>query len=221
MMEISYLGQSCFRIKGRQKTLLTDPYGEKIGKFPRDIEADIITVSHDHFDHNATDKVKGVSGGGQGKPFIIDGPGEFEIGGVSVIGVAAWHDDKQGSERGKNTIYVFEIEGLRIAHLGDLGHKLTDEQLGEMGSIDIAMVPVGGKYTIDAKTAKEVTGQIDPWIVIPMHYALPDFGPKELATVDGFLKEMEREGIVPIPKLVVSPEKLPGDLQVAVLERKS
>lgn len=216
VVEINYLGHSSFRLRGKALVVITDPFDEKCGKFPRDIEAGILTVSHDHGDHNQIARVGG-------KPFVIDGPGEYEVGGVSVIGVGTWHDDNQGAERGRNTVFVIEIDGLRIAHLGDLGHKLTQEQLEEMGPVDVVFVPVGGHYTIDAKTAAEVVKQVDPWIVVPMHYQQPGldagtFG--QLAGVETFLQEMGKTDVVPAAKLAVSPDKLPQDLQVVVLERK-
>lgn len=214
-MEIVYLGHSSFKIKGKTASVVTDPYNEKCGKFPKDTTADIVTISHHHPDH---DQVKFVSG----DPFVIDGAGEFEVKGVSVIGVASWHDDKQGELRGNNFVYVIEVDGLRICHLGDLGHKLDEKQLEDIGSIDIALIPVGGEYTLDAKTAVEVTKQLDPWIIIPMHYQQPGldaatFG--KLAGVEVFLKEQGKE-VAPIPKLVITHEKLPEETQTVVLERK-
>src|SRR3989344_1580615 len=135
-MEISYLGHASFRLKGKQMTVVTDPYDERAGKFPKDVTANMVTVSHDHGDHNQVVKI-----GGQ--PFVIDGPGEYEVGGVSVVGIHTWHDEEKGGQRGGNTVYVIEMEGLRMAHLGDLGHKLAQDQLEEMGDIDILLVPVG------------------------------------------------------------------------------
>jgi len=210
-MEITYLGHSSFRLKGKTATVVTDPYDDKLGMFPRDISADIVTVSHDHFDHNAVDKI-------QDPGFKIQGPGEYEVKGVSIIGMHTWHDDKNGAERGANTVYVIEIDGLRVAHLGDLGHKLTQEQLDEMGPIDVVLVPVGGVYTIDPATAGAVVRQVDPWAAIPMHYK--QLNP-ELAGVEDFLKEMGKPDVVPVPKFVISSDRLPTELQVVVLERKS
>ncbi len=214
-VEINYLGHSSFRIRGKQKTVVTDPFDERVGKFPPDVNADIVTVSHDHADHNQTDKV-------HGSPFVVHGPGEYEVGGVSIIGIATFHDDKNGEERGNNNVYVIEIDELRIAHLGDLGHKLAQDQLEEMGRIDILLVPTGGVYTIDAKTAAEVTKQVDPWVVIPMHYQAPNRKLSEqLAEVGEFLKEIGKPEVVPAPKYSVSADRLPEELQVIVLERKS
>ncbi len=212
-MEITYLGHASFKIKGKQKTVVTDPYGEQVGKYPKDVEADIVTVSHGHFDHNAVDRVKGT-------PFVINGSGEYEVGGISVIGMPTYHDDQQGAQRGQNTVFIIEIDGLRVAHLGDLGHKFSDAQLEDMGPIDVLMLPVGGFYTIDAKTAKEVTGQVDPWVVIPMHYVMAGMGVDKIAPLDQFLSEMGKTGIVPVPKYSVSVDKLPEELQVVVLEKK-
>lgn len=207
-MEITYLGHSCFKFKGKAATVVTDPFLSKC-------EADIVTVSHPHADHNQLSKVSG-------SPFVIDGGGEYEVKGVSVIGVASWHDDQEGAQRGPNTIYVIEIDGLRVCHLGDLGHKLSAAQLEEIGSVDVVLVPVGGEYTIDAKLAGEVVTQLDPWIIIPMHYQQPGldqatFG--QLAGVDPFLKEIGKE-VAPVPKLVLSRDKLPQETQLVVLERK-
>lgn len=215
-MEVVYLGHSAFKIKGKSSSVVTDPYDASVSKFPKDVEANIVLVSHKHADHSSVGQVAG-------KPFVIDGPGEFEIGGVSVIGVAVWHDDKSGAERGENTAYVIEIDGLRLVHLGDLGHKLSQEQLDEIGSVDIAFVPVGGTFTIDAKTAAEVVKQLDPWVVIPMHYASLTIDPglnAKLAPVEDFLKEMGKPDVVAIPKLQISADRMPTELQVVVLERK-
>jgi L-ascorbate metabolism protein UlaG (beta-lactamase superfamily) len=208
-MEIVYFGQSCFRLKGKSATVVTDPYGEKVGKFPKDVEAEVVTVSHDHFDHNAVERVGG-------KPFVVNGPGEYESKGVSVIGVPSWHDDKQGQERGGNTIYVIEIDGLRVCHLGDLGHKLTQGVVEEMGPIDILLVPVGGTYTLDAKTSVEVIKQIDPWVAIPMHYGSNEA--VKLAPVGEFLKEIGVGEIAAVPKYSVVAEKLPSEFTVVLLE---
>lgn len=213
-MEIAYLGHSAFRLKGKLGAVVTDPYDEKIGKFPKDVQADILTISHEHSDHNAFDRVTGVK-------FKIDGPGEYEIAGISVVGVGSFHDDKNGEERGKNTMYVIEIDGLRIAHLGDLGHKLSQDQLNDLGSVDILMIPVGGTYTVDPKVAVEVTRQIDPWVVIPMHYDQPEIVvPAKLASVDEYLKEMGKTDIAPVSKYAITSASLPTELTVVVMDRK-
>jgi L-ascorbate metabolism protein UlaG (beta-lactamase superfamily) len=216
-MEIVYLGHSCFKIKGKTAVVVTDPYGEKVGRLPRDVEASVVTVSHGHSDH------AGGVGIIKGNPFVMDTPGEIEARGVSVVGIATAHDDKHGEERGTNTVFVIELEGLRVAHLGDLGHKLTTAQLEEIGPIDVVLVPVGGTCTIDAKTAVEVVHQVDPWVVIPMHYQQEGTEAainEKLTPVADFLKEMGKTDVIPMAKYVISADKLPDDVQVVVLERK-
>lgn len=185
-MNISWLGQACFKIEaksnGENITILIDPYDDSIGlKMPR-VKADIALITHDHHDHNNLEAVKG-------EPFIIKSPGEYEIKKVFVYGVPTYHDDKQGSERGTNIAYRIDVENLSIVHLGDLGHILNDEQLELLEDADVLMIPVDSKYTLGAKKASEVISQIEPRIVIPMHYKIP--GLKiDLDTLDAFCKEM-------------------------------
>ncbi len=185
-MDITYLGHSSFKVKTKTATVVMDPFDPKmVGlKYPP-VEADMLTVSHDHQDHNSTDKIGGTKK-------IIKGPGEYEISGVTVMGYKTYHDNKKGEERGKNTIYVIEAEGLRILHLGDLGHILDDKLLEEVGDIDIMMIPVGGFYTIGPKEAVDIITKIEPFFVIPMHFKQegmnPEFTEKLLPVAD-FLKE--------------------------------
>lgn len=184
-MDINYLGHSSFRIKGKNASVVIDPYDNQTGpKFPK-VEADIVVSSHDHHDHSNIEAVKGYKK-------EISGPGEYEVMGVSFIGIASYHDDKKGEDRGKNTIFVIEIDGIRICHLGDLGHKLLEKQLNAIGDIDVLMIPVGGVYTIDSKQAAEVVKQIEPYFIIPMHYQHRDLDQKafsKLEPVENFLKE--------------------------------
>lgn len=215
-MEITYLGHSSFKLRGKNVTVVTDPYdSDMVGiKFPRHTSADIVTVSHDHADHNAVNVL-------EGSPFIVRGPGEYEIKGVSIIGVAAYHDNEKGAKRGRNTLYNIHIDGISIAHLGDLGHELTSSEVEALGNVDILLIPVGGTFTIDAETAAKVVAEIDPKIVIPMHYGRPELNPKtfgDLLTVGAFLKEMGKETIIPQSKLAISKDKLPQELQVVVLQ---
>lgn len=171
-MQIIWHGQSCFQIvvsrgKNGQAAIVIDPFSEEIGLRPPKLEADILLITHDHYDHN---NVKAVSG----SPFLISGPGEYEIKEVFIQGVPAFHDNSQGKERGQTTIYVIEAEELRVCHLGDIGQKeLTSEQLEKIGEVDILMIPAGGIYTIDSKDALKIMSQIEPKIIIPMHYSLP------------------------------------------------
>lgn len=214
-MEVKYLGHSGFRIKGKKTILVTDPYDPYIGFEMPKVSADIVTISHDHKDHN---NVAAVGKTTRREPFIISGPGEYEILGVSVFGVSSFHDTKRGAERGKNTIYVINIDGMRLVHLGDLGHKLDDKQIEEVNGADILFIPVGGTYTIDTRMAVEVIGQIQPKIIIPMHYKVPGLV-FDLAPVDEFLKEMGVE-VKPAPKLTISKDKLPEERAVVVLKKK-
>ena len=210
-MDISYLGHSSFRLKGKTTSVVTDPFSSDTGlKFPK-VDANIVTITHDHADHN---NASGVGG----DPVVVNGAGEYEIGGVSIFGVPSYHDEKEGSERGRNTIYVIRIDGLNVCHLGDLGHKLTTTELDEIGTIDVLLVPVGGVYTIDAAGANEVISQLEPKVVIPMHYKVPGLK-YELGSLDDFLKEI---GLEPLKdtKFTVVPSSLPETMQLVILESK-
>ncbi len=215
-MDITYLGHSSFRIKGKTASLITDPYDvQKVGlKYPR-ISAEIVTVSHDHTDHNMVENVSGVKK-------VIDGPGEYEVLGISIIGIGTFHDEKKGGLRGKNTIYVIEVDGLRIAHLGDLGHKLTDKILSVMGNIDILLVPVGGEYTVGPAVAADIVRSIEPGIVIPMHYQVAGLKQdtfKKLEKVEPFLSDLGLP-IEKLDKLTVKKESLDIENKVVVLGKK-
>jgi L-ascorbate metabolism protein UlaG (beta-lactamase superfamily) len=214
-MEITYLGHSSFKLKGKKATLVTDPYDPKaVGlKFPK-VEADILTISHQHEDHNAKHNIAGT-------PFVIEGPGEYEVKGISVIGVSSFHDNEKGQQRGNNTMYSIEIDGIHLVHLGDLGHKLTEKDIEALGVVDILMVPVGGMYTITAKQAAELIPDIDPSVVIPMHYGRPELDQKiygELTDLQTFLKAVGAEAVTPQSKLSITKDKLPETLQIIVLE---
>jgi len=215
-MEITFLGHSSFKLKGKTGSVVTDPFDpQMVGLKYSGVEGDIVTVSHEHDDHNQVSLVKSVKK-------VISGPGEYEILGISILGFPSFHDDKEGSVRGKNTIYVFEIDGLRIAHLGDLGHALSEELVEDLGDIDILMVPVGGEYTIGPNEATNVVSAIEPTIVIPMHYQMPGLKSEtfsKLTPVDSFLKEV---GLTSenLPKLIVKKEELGEDKKVVVLEKK-
>jgi L-ascorbate metabolism protein UlaG (beta-lactamase superfamily) len=223
MAKIYWAGQSCFQIsvstsKDHSADIVIDPFDEEFTglKLPN-LSADIALVTHDHKDHNNVKDVKGT-------PFIIDGPGEYEVKEVFIQGIPAFHDDKEGKEKGQNTIYLIEAEGIRFCHLGDLGQKLlTDEQLEKIDGVDVLMIPVGGEYTIDFAAAQKIIGQIDPKIIIPMHFSLP--GPKgtpkmKLDDVSKFLKAMGKPSVTPVDKLVVKDSTLPkeGAMEIVVLQ---
>lgn len=222
MAKIYWAGQSCFQIsvsnsKDHSADIVIDPFDESVGLKVPNLSADIALITHNHHDHN---NVKSLKPTGQGEPFLISGPGEYEAKGVFVQGISSFHDDKEGKERGQNTIYVFEAENIRFCHLGDLGQKqLTDEQLEKIDSIDILMIPVGGEYTISSAEAPKIIGQIEPKIVIPMHYDLPKLKIK-LDGVDKFLKSMGKQSIVPQDKLIIKSSALPkeGAMEIIVLQ---
>ncbi|MFH1867070.1 MAG: MBL fold metallo-hydrolase [Patescibacteria group bacterium] len=188
-MYIEWFGQACLKIQTKpgpngEVTVIFDPYeSAKVGlKLPR-LSGDIVAITHDHFDHNYT---AGVAG----DYFLIKGPGEYEVKQTFIYGVPGYHDNSQGSERGTITMYVLESEGILLAHLGDLGQaELTNEQLEQLEGVDVLILPVGGTYTIDAKQAVEIIRQVEPRIVIPIHYHLPGLKIK-LDVVDKFLKAM-------------------------------
>jgi L-ascorbate metabolism protein UlaG (beta-lactamase superfamily) len=210
-MEITYLGHSCFKISGKKINILIDPFdptvlvGKKISKQ----DADVVTVSHGHSDHNNLSVMKNED------YLVLDSAGEYEIRESEFVGVEAFHDDKNGEERGKVTMFTMEVDGIKIAHLGDLGVELKSAQIEKLDGVDILMVPVGGIKVIDAETAVKVIGQIDPKIVLPMH-----FGPTvntPFAPVENFFKVM---AVTPEPqdKLKVTVKDLPLELQVVNLK---
>lgn len=211
-MDITYLGHSSFKLKGKHTSLITDPFAPDSGlQFPKN-DADIVTVTHEHSDHNY---ISGVTG----NPKIVNGAGEYEIGGVSILGVPTYHDDKSGEDRGRNIVYVIRMDGINICHLGDLGHKLSTATLNEIGTIDILMIPVGGVHTIDAGIANEVVSQLEPKVVMPMHYQTQGLK-YELGSLEDFLKEI---GLEPVrdSKFSITPSSLPETMQLVVLERKT
>ncbi|MCL5264220.1 MAG: MBL fold metallo-hydrolase [Chloroflexi bacterium] len=209
-MEISWLGHSCFRIKSKDATIITDPYDKSVGYQMGRVSADIVTVSHDHFDHNNAAAIGG-------DPKIVKGPGEYEIKGVMITGVRTFHDSEGGKKRGKNTVYLIEADDLVVCHLGDLGQVLSAEQAEEMNNADILMVPVGGNYTINTAQAAEVISLIEPKIVIPMHYKT-DVVKLEIDPVDKFCREMGIKSPQPQPKLVINRSSLPAESQVVLLD---
>jgi len=217
-MTITYHGHSTFKIKGKIGTVVTDPYDDYIGMTLPKMSADIITVSHNHKDHNAVKSLVGTSR--RNNPFIVTDAGEYEVGGISVFGVQTYHDDNGGVERGKNMVFTILIDGIRVCHLGDLGHELTPEQLEEIGEVDVLICPVGGVFTIDPEQAVKTIRAIEPGIVIPMHYRTEKHNPEvfgELKTLDDFLKVY---GVSPAPaaKLdLASKSSLPEETELVVL----
>jgi len=209
-MEIRWLGHACFRIKGRQTTVITDPYSPDLGYSLGKATANIVTVSHQHPGHSYTDGVGG-------SPRKVTGPGEYEIGDVIIIGIATFHDNDGGSQRGKNTVYLMEVDEVSVCHLGDLGHILTNEQVEELGEVDVLLLPVGGLSTINAAMAAQIVRQLEPKVVIPMHYQT-QAAARKLEPVDKFLKEMGLSGVVPQAKVSITKSSLPVSTQVFLLD---
>src|SRR5260370_5420436 len=211
-MEISWLGHSCFQVRGKNVTLITDPFPPQSGYSLGKVNAPIVTISHNHAGHNY---IQGVGG----NPRVVRGPGEYEISDVLITGVASYHDTKRGQELGRNTIYVIHMDDLIICHLGDLGHTLQEEQLEEVADADVLLVPIGGQNTINAAQAAEVISQVEPRIIIPMHYH-PATGEASNA-LDKFCREMGIETINTQPKLIVTRSALPAETQVVILSVRS
>lgn len=214
-MDIKYLGHSSFHIKFKDTRVVTDPYDNSIGiKFPK-VEADVVTVSHHHQDH---DKVKAV----EGNPLIIDMPGEFEKLGVRIFGYLGFHDKEKGAKRGENILYKIEAEGISILHCGDLGVVLDDAFIDQIGDVDILLVPVGGFYTIDSSEALELVKKIEPSIVIPMHYNQSKLNQKVFGSLTGVEDFLAKKGIssqAPVPKLSLKKENLVDEeTKVVVME---
>jgi L-ascorbate metabolism protein UlaG (beta-lactamase superfamily) len=220
-MEITWYGHSCFRLTERSyATVVTDPFDSKaIGYDSLKLRSDIVTVSHDAPGHNNTDAVKGVS-------HVIDGPGEFEIGGVFVTGVQTdgsgsgkkkSKTKENGTAPARNTIYVFDYDGITVAHLGDLKEVPTQSEIELLGTINVALVPVGGGGGLTAAKAAEVISLLEPNLVIPMHYATPA-AKVSLDSLNKFIKEMGLSKADSQPSIKVTRSGLPGETRVVVLE---
>ncbi len=211
-MEIVWLGHSCFRLRGRSVTVVTDPCGKATGYGIGRPTANVVTVSHDHPGHN---NVAAVTG----SPLVVQGPGEFEISSVLIMGIRTYHDPEKGASLGKNTAYVLEMDEMRFCHLGDLGHVPTPEQVEELSGVDILLAPVGGGSTIGGAAAAETVSLLEPKLVIPMHYQTPA-AKAELEPLDRFLKEMGAPTAVEErqPKLSVTKSTLPHETKVQVLD---
>ena len=210
-MKIKWLGHACFLITSEAGTrIITDPYATKEDLTYGEIteSADIVTVSHEHGDHNNVAAV-------HGKPEVVRG--STKVKGKDFNGIASYHDRAGGSQRGSNTIFCIEVDGIRVCHLGDLGHQLSGEQVAELGSIEILLIPVGGYFTIDARMATQVCDQLKPKVIIPMHYRT-DKCAFPIAGVDDFLKGKERVTRLETSERNFKSEELPTGTQIIVLK---
>lgn len=211
-MDITWLGHSCFRIKGKEATVITDPCppssGYNIGK----PTADIVTISHSDENHTY---VKGVAG----KPVIVSSPGEYEIHEAFITGIATYQDTEKGAERGRNLSFVIEMEGLRVCHLGNIGHTPTAEQAEEMTGVDVLLIPVGGGETIDGAKAAEIVSLLEARVVVPMHYKT-EASKNGLEPPDRFLKELGVPAGEPQPKLSLNRSTVPSETKTILLDYK-
>jgi L-ascorbate metabolism protein UlaG (beta-lactamase superfamily) len=210
-MEITWYGQTCFRLSKRgSATVVADPYPPDIGlTFPR-TRAHVVTVSHDDPQCTYTSGVRG--------PFkLLDGPGEYEIGGVFVTGITTFADGKRGATRGLNTIFTFDYDGLTVCHLGRLGHVPTQSQVENLGTVDVLLVPVGGGGSLTPARASEVISLFEPGLVIPMHYKVRGLQ-VSLGTLNRFLKEMGLEKMESQETLKITRTSLAEETQIVVLE---
>jgi len=210
-MKVKWLGHAAFLITSDAGTrIITDPYARQENLSYGEIKepADIVTVSHDHADHGNIAAV-------QGNPAVVRGTAEVK--GIKFKGVPAYHDEAQGGKRGSNTIFCFEVDGVKVCHLGDLGHQLNDKQVAEIGKVDVLLVPVGGFYTIDATVAGRVCDQLKPRVIIPMHFKT-DKCAFPISGVDEFLKGKEKVSQLDTSEVEFKPDELPADTKIIVLK---
>jgi L-ascorbate metabolism protein UlaG (beta-lactamase superfamily) len=213
MAEFRWFGHSCFRIKAREATVLTDPVGRVTGYAMPKQQVDIVTISHDHPGHANLDAVRP-------EYQLVNGPGEYELHEVFITGIRTYHDDEKGKKLGYNTVYLIEVEGMVICHLGDLGHALSEEQAEAMAGCDVLLVPAGGGSVVDPVRAAEIISQLEPKIVIPMQYAT-DVGDQTLGPVDAFCKQLGVEMPAPEDKLVLRQSDLGEAMRLVILTPES
>jgi L-ascorbate metabolism protein UlaG (beta-lactamase superfamily) len=220
-MKVSWYGHACFLFEGQGVRLVTDPPGGEIGYLLPEVEVDLVTVSHGHSDHNNVNALRGT-------PAVISTPGVHDVKGLKIQGFPTFHDDAGGARRGGNLLFTWEMDGVRVCHLGDLGHLLDESAAGDLGRIDLLLVPVGGFFTIDAAEARQIVDQIGPRIVIPMHYKTKVFSSR-LTGVDDFTRRFQPEQVrharVPSGRehqaaesLQVEGANLPPSLEVVVMD---
>jgi L-ascorbate metabolism protein UlaG (beta-lactamase superfamily) len=216
-MDITYLGHSSFKLKGKQGTVVTDPFDSSVGFSMPSTSADIVSISHQHPDHNSKNAVSGTAR--REKPWITDTAGEYEVAGISLFGYKTFHDDAEGKERGANTVYSIVLDGINVVHLGDLGHDLSDDFIEKLGDVHVLLCPVGGVFTINPNQAAEIIQAIEPYYVIPMHYKTPKHSEqyKDMKTLEEFEKVFGVH-VDPVKSLTVAATSLPEQTTLVVLE---
>lgn len=213
MAEIRWYGHNCFRIRAKEATVLTDPVGKRTGYALPKQTTDIVTLSHDHPGHANLEAVK--------PDFqTINGPGEYELNGVFITGIRTYHDKEKGAELGYNTVYLIEVENLKFAHLGDLGHQLSDGQIEQLNSVDVLFVPAGGGPVLAPAEMAELIAAISPKVVIPMQYRTTR-GDAERESIEPFMKHLGVEMLAPVEKLTLKSSDLSDQTQVVLLEPES
>ena len=212
-MDMTWLGHACFRMRGREGIVLTDPPDPKSGHAIPRTEAGLVTMSHEHAGHAS---LKSVAG----DPVVLLGPGEYEVHEVLVTGVGTFHDDAKGTDRGRNTVFAIRLDDLVVCHLGDLGHVLPAAGLEKLGDVDIALVPITGADTnLSAARAAEIVHQLEPKVVVPMSFDPDDM--KKDTPYQRLLHELGVKELVPVPKLSVTRSTLPENLQVVALDSRA
>lgn len=211
-MDITWLGHACFRLRGKEVTLVTDPPDPKSGHAISKTPAEIVTISHDHPGHSSLRSIGG-------EPVVLRSPGEYEVRECLVTGLASYHDGQRGKERGRNTVFVVRLDGVVVCHLGDLGHAMDEAELEALGDVDVLLVPVTGPDTnLTAALAADVVHQFEPKVVVPMSF---DADGKKESVYKRFLSEMGVKDVAALPKLSVTRSNLPSELQVVVLESRA
>jgi len=217
-VDITWLGHACFRLRGRDLTILTDPYeGDDWGYPPLATSADVVTISNQHPHHAGLSSV-------EGQPRVLRGPGEYELGGALIWGVrtGARRTSEDRPPPPRNTVFVIQLEELTVCHLGDLTDApLTTDELGRIKDADVLLVPVGGYCTINAAQAAEVVSQVEPKLIVPMHYATPETrGYLSLDEIDRFCRELGANETATRPRLSVTPSSLPSEPTVVLMEAR-
>ncbi len=214
-MKVKWLGHACFLLTSDSGLrIITDPYTPGVFGLeyaPPAETADIVTVSHDHADHNNVAAVKG-------NPQVVQGVGSHEAKGIRFKGIATAHDETSGKERGPNTIYCFTLDGINVCHLGDLGHDLSDQTVADIGDVDVLLIPVGGNFTIDAPIANGICKKLAPKVIIPMHFKNARCPTFPVAGVEDFAQERRQVKTIPDSEIELKKEQLPPGAETMILK---
>ncbi len=212
-MDLTWLGHACFRARGREGVVLTDPPDPSSGHAIPRTEAHLVTMSHAHPGHSSLRSVAG-------EPVVLSGPGEYEVQEILVTGTRTFHDEQNGALRGANTVFAIRLDDMVVCHMGDLGHVLVAGDLERIGEVDVCLLPIGGPDTnLSAAMAAEIVHQLEPKVVVPMGYD-PDRKRKD-TPFDRLLHELGVKELTPVMKLSVTRGTLPSELQVVALDSRA